>query len=483
MPPTLTFRRSTCGSLRIGAAACGFLATLSNDRRSRRSPSDAAMFAGVIWNGAALGDGLAFGCDGGADCAAEMPTAMTGRVNARAPAAAPRNPGGSKARSRRMLGITPRTKYLRLRPYPGRTSQETSAVKRQRSELQIGADGETVPVAVAEEGADRFVQFVHRPGLALSREHAVEGGRLHHADPAGVDDDHIARDVIRGAGAEPDDDRGDVLDRPGVDLVAVRRRRERRLGHGGAGARGQRVRAHAITSAPVTDSEGERGDAGFRGGVVGLARRAEEEGLGRGVDDAWPLRLTGRLVGVAPVGGRGLTRGSVATEVDPQDRVPLVGADREDHPVAQHAGVVDEHIDVAVLRDRAADQRGREVPVTDVAGHADGLAPGRRDLFRNGVRGVADVVDDDLRARRRQRHGLDATETDSGTGDDSHAALELRAGELRHQRLHLSTPNISADVGTPVPPVTSTCSTSVTWLTDVPRTWRTPSAIPFMPCR
>src|SRR3954453_21850106 len=104
----LTFRRWTCGSLRIGAAACGFLATLSNDRRSRRSPSDAAMFAGVNWDGAALGDGLAFGCDGGLDSPAQMPTATTGRATARAPAAAPRQPGGSRARSRRMLGITPR---------------------------------------------------------------------------------------------------------------------------------------------------------------------------------------------------------------------------------------------------------------------------------------------------------------------------------------------------------------------------------------
>src|SRR4051812_9727214 len=351
------------------------------------------------------------------------------------------------------------------------------------SELQIGADGETVPVAVAEEGADRFVQFVHRPGLALGREHAVERGRLHDADLAGVDDEHVARDVVRGAGAEPDDDRGDVLDRPGVDLVAVRRRRERRLRHRRARARRERIGPYAVARAPMTDGEGERGDAGFRRGVVGLAGRAEQECLGRGVDDARPLRLAGRLVAVAPVGRRRLTRGRVATEVDAQDGVPLLGTDREDHPVAQHARVVDEHVDVAVLRDGAADERGREVPVTDVAGHADGLASGRRDLLRDGVCRVADVVDDDLRARGRQRHGLDAAETDAGTGDDSDATLELRAGELRHQRLHLSTPNISADVGTPVPPVTSTCSTSATWLTDVPRTWRTPSAMPFMPCR
>ena len=37
-------------------------------------------------------------------------------------------------------------------------------------------------------------------------------------------------------------------------------------------------------------------------------------------------------------------------------------------------------------------------------------------------------------------------------------------------------PRISPDMGTPVPAVTSTCSTSSTWLTDVPRRWRTPSA-------
>src|SRR3954469_9645028 len=256
MPPTLTFRRSTCGSLRIGAAACGFLATLSNDRRSRRSPSDAAMFAGVIWNGAELGEGLALGCDGGPDSAAEMPTATTGRVNAKAPAAAPRQPGGSMARSRRMLGITPCTKYLRIRPYPGRTFQETSAVNRQRSQLQVGSDGEAVSVAVAEECPDRFVQFVDGPGLTLRREHPVEAGGLHHTELARVDDEDVAGDVVGGTGAEPDDDRRDVLDRPRVDLVTFRRCRERRLGHRRAGPRRERVGADAVAAAGVAGREG-----------------------------------------------------------------------------------------------------------------------------------------------------------------------------------------------------------------------------------
>ena len=36
-------------------------------------------------------------------------------------------------------------------------------------------------------------------------------------------------------------------------------------------------------------------------------------------------------------------------------------------------------------------------------------------------------------------------------------------------------------VGQPVPAVTSTCSTSSTWLHDVPRIWRTASVILFIP--
>ena len=42
-------------------------------------------------------------------------------------------------------------------------------------------------------------------------------------------------------------------------------------------------------------------------------------------------------------------------------------------------------------------------------------------------------------------------------------------------------PRMSPLVGHPVPAVTSTCSTSGTWLHDVPRICRTASAMPFMP--
>ena len=42
-------------------------------------------------------------------------------------------------------------------------------------------------------------------------------------------------------------------------------------------------------------------------------------------------------------------------------------------------------------------------------------------------------------------------------------------------------PKMRPEVGTPVTAVTSTCSTSGTWLTEVRGYWRTPSVMPFMP--
>ena len=87
----------------------------------------------------------------------------------------------------------------------------------------------------------------------------------------------------------------------------------------------------------------------------------------------------------------------------------------------------------------------------------------------------------------------------AGAEDDRHVVGSGAAedGELRRRLIgeiegvergagdvgQLSTPRMSPLVGTPVPAVTSTWLTSGTWLTEVPRTWRTPSAMPFIPCR
>ncbi len=85
---------------------------------------------------------------------------------------------------------------------------------------------------------------------------------------------------------------------------------------------------------------------------------------------------------------------------------------------------------------------------------------------------------------------LPRTATAAGPPPPDHRRRTTAAGpppppdhhHRRHRRVgQRSTPRMSPLVGTPVPDVTTTCSTDGTWFTPVPRTWRTPSAIPFMP--
>ena len=65
------------------------------------------------------------------------------------------------------------------------------------------------------------------------------------------------------------------------------------------------------------------------------------------------------------------------------------------------------------------------------------------------------------------------------------ARAVLLGGQIdKHRTLRCAPqalPKIKPLVGTPVPAVASTFSTFATWFTAVPRTWRTISAIPFMP--
>ena len=58
---------------------------------------------------------------------------------------------------------------------------------------------------------------------------------------------------------------------------------------------------------------------------------------------------------------------------------------------------------------------------------------------------------------------------------------QLESVQARHAANLGQADRINPLVGTPVPAVTRRCSTSSTGLTEVPRTWRTPSAMPFMP--
>ena len=75
---------------------------------------------------------------------------------------------------------------------------------------------------------------------------------------------------------------------------------------------------------------------------------------------------------------------------------------------------------------------------------------------------------------RRLAHALES-------GSISRAASMMATRVSVGRRLGHGRARMSALVGTPVPEVTSTCSTSSTWLHDVPRIWRTPSVMPFIP--
>ena len=61
---------------------------------------------------------------------------------------------------------------------------------------------------------------------------------------------------------------------------------------------------------------------------------------------------------------------------------------------------------------------------------------------------------------------------------DKHQVYSLEGGRDGRPQ---SGPSIRPLVGTPVPAVTSTGPSPLTWLTEVPRIWRTASAMPFMP--
>ena len=125
------------------------------------------------------------------------------------------------------------------------------------------------------------------------------------------------------------------------------------LGHPGERARGDRVDGDAVAGQLVADDLREGGDAGLGGAVVRLAGVAVDARHRRGVDDPGVVRGT-RLGPVAPVHG-GVVRGRErALQVDADHRVPLVLGHREDHPVAQDPGVVDEHVEAAEQVDRLA---------------------------------------------------------------------------------------------------------------------------------
>ena len=150
------------------------------------------------------------------------------------------------------------------------------------------------------------------------------------------------------------------------------------------------------------------------------------------------LDLLARLHPLAPVRRREAGRHEVALQVDVDDVVPLLLRHRHEHAVAQDAGVVDQHVEVAEGVDRGADQRLAAVPARDVVVRRDGLAAGGADLLGGLLRDLAEVVDDDLGALGREQARVLAPEAAAGAGDDRDPAVECphaghRSGSYRRR--------------------------------------------------
>jgi hypothetical protein len=126
-------------------------------------------------------------------------------------------------------------------------------------------------------------------------------------------------------------------------------------------------------------------------------------------------------------------RAEGAAHVDPDDRVPFVDAHVDEHPVADDAGVAHERVEAAPGVECLLDHRAGGVEIAHVVAVDHGFATGGDDridhlLGRARVVAVscergADVVDDDLGSRRRERQGVGTAQSASGSRDDHHSVI------------------------------------------------------------
>ena len=128
---------------------------------------------------------------------------------------------------------------------------------------------------------------------------------------------------------------------------------------------------------------------------------------------------------LAPVGGGMPQRCRVPLGVDTHDDVPLVLGHVDEHPVAEDAGVVDQHVEPAERPGRSLDQRRQGVGVEQIGGGADGRigASGIELvtlLFRFAGRTVK--MDADIGALGMKAAGQRSTDA-AGRASDQHRTL------------------------------------------------------------
>ena len=253
-------------------------------------------------------------------------------------------------------------------------------------------------------------------------------------------EEHLTGDVPGEVGGEPRDERRDVAGIARIELgvlVGLERRLVGALGHGDQPGRARRrhaVRPHAVALHLERECDREHRDPALRGGVVRLPDVPLETHERAGADDRRVHRAVDLLGAVAPVRARVPTRRVVPSEVDLDDRVPVVLVHVEDHPVAQDARVVHEHVEAAEGVDRLLHHVARAVEIGDVVEVGDGLAATRPDDLGNflgrpavgafAASRAAEVVHDDARARGGEVQGVAAAHAVARPGDDGDLAVQ-----------------------------------------------------------
>ncbi len=140
------------------------------------------------------------------------------------------------------------------------------------------------------------------------------------------------------------------------------------------------------------------------------------------------------LGALAPMGHGMARRRRVALQMHADHGVPLVLGHIGEAAVAQDAGIVHEHMQVAEAADRELDQLGGLPPVADIMTADFGLAAAGDDLLCHmlgrcqigaiALQISAEVVDDNAGAGGGECQRMGAPETAAGAGDDGDTSVE-----------------------------------------------------------
>ncbi len=276
-----------------------------------------------------------------------------------------------------------------------------------------------VPIFLKELGRERAAESEGFSFSALPAELRVEAA-ADFEEPAGL----FARLVT-----EKRDERRDVLGTKRFDEV----RRKDRLRHARARDGRDRVDVDVLFASFDRERVRETDEAELRHRVVRLAEVSVDAG-GRCREDHAAVAFVAHAARHVP---RGVRHAESAEHVHAVDEIPIFRRDFLERRVAEDARVVDDDVDLAERVHRGLD---------DLAAVLDGVVVGDRfaarvfDLFDDRVgrarafaRAVvlsAEIVDDDLRAARREQKRVRLPEPIARARDDDDTPIEP---QIRHE--------------------------------------------------